>query len=107
MKVLSKKLKDRIFILDEPLKGLGADDAMCLLRLFKGMAKNGATIIMVEHSTIGFLATDYILELGPGKGKYGGELLFQGVIEDFQSTPNWARYKDYVRDYIWGIAKVI
>lgn len=100
IKVLSKKLKDRIFILDEPLKGLGADDAMRLLRLFKGMAKDGATIIMVEHSTTGFLATDYIIELGPGKGKYGGELLFQGTIEDFQNTPNWERYKDYLRQYI-------
>lgn len=100
MRILSKKIKNRVFILDEPLKGLGAEDAMRLLTIFKGMTKEGATIIMVEHSTIGFLATDYIIELGPGKGKYGGELLFQGTIDDFHHTPNWEIYKEHIRNYI-------
>lgn len=94
IKVIGKRTKNKILIFDEPLKGLGISDAIKLLKIFKTMSENGATVIMVEHSVVGFLAVDYVIELGPGKGKLGGGVLYEGWINDFKESAHWEKYKD-------------
>lgn len=94
IKALNKKVKGKTFIFDEPLKGLGGTDAVRLMSLFRSLTDQGATIILVEHSVLGLSGVDYVLELGPGKGKHGGQVLFAGDIETFRRSDHWKAYQD-------------
>ncbi len=70
--------KGEIFILDEPTDGLHLDDVRKLLTLFNEMTDAGNTLILIEHSVDVMKQADYIVELGPGGGEAGGDLLFAG-----------------------------
>lgn len=68
-----------IFIIDEPTDGLHLDDVRKLLVLFNEMTDAGNTLILIEHSIDVMKQADYLIELGPGGGEAGGELLFAGA----------------------------
>jgi excinuclease ABC subunit A len=69
----------RLYILDEPTTGLGADDVERLLALLFRLRDAGATLIVVEHHLDVVKAADWTLELGPGGGPEGGQLVFAGT----------------------------
>lgn len=71
--------KGEIFIIDEPTDGLHLDDIHKLLTLFNEMTDAGNTLILIEHSLDVMKQADYIIELGPGGGEAGGQLLFAGT----------------------------
>lgn len=71
--------KGEIFIIDEPTDGLHLDDVRKLLQLFNEMTDAGNTLILIEHSLDVMKEADYIIELGPGGGEAGGDLLFAGT----------------------------
>ena len=71
--------KGEVFIIDEPTDGLHLDDVHRLLKLFHEMTDAGNTLILIEHSLDVMKEADYIIELGPGGGDKGGELLFAGI----------------------------
>lgn len=71
--------KGEIFIIDEPTDGLHLDDVHKLLQLFNEMTEAGNTLILIEHSTDVMKAADYLIELGPGGGDDGGQLLYAGI----------------------------
>ena len=71
--------KGEIFIIDEPTDGLHLDDIRKLLQLFNEMTDAGNTLILIEHSIDVMKKADYIIELGPGGGESGGQLLFSGT----------------------------
>lgn len=71
--------KGEIFIIDEPTDGLHLDDVRKLLVLFNEMTDAGNTLILIEHSLDVMKQADYIIELGPGGGEAGGDLLFAGT----------------------------
>ncbi len=71
--------KGEIFIIDEPTDGLHLDDIRKLLKLFHEMTDAGNTLILIEHSLDVMKEADYLIELGPGGGDAGGQLLFAGV----------------------------
>lgn len=71
--------KGEVFIIDEPTDGLHLDDVRKLLQLFNEMTDAGNTLILIEHSLDVMKQADYIIELGPGGGEAGGELLFAGT----------------------------
>ena len=71
--------KGEIFILDEPTDGLHLDDVRKLLTLFNEMTDAGNTLILIEHSIDVMKQADFIIELGPGGGESGGQLLFKGT----------------------------
>lgn len=96
IKYIGKKLKHKLFIFDEPLRGLSSINALGILSLFQDLVSQGATVIFIEHNTLGFTVSDYIIELGPGKGKNGGKVMFQGSIEDFVKSNNWNQYKNKI-----------
>jgi len=68
-----------IYVLDEPSIGLHAADNKNLLRTLIELRDRGNTVIVVEHDEDTMLAADQIIELGPGAGEAGGQLLFQGT----------------------------
>ena len=71
--------KGEIFIIDEPSDGLHLDDVRKLLTLFNEMTDAGNTLILIEHSLDVMKQADYLVELGPGGGEAGGQLLFAGT----------------------------
>jgi len=70
-----------VYILDEPSIGLHQRDNARLLKTLRHLTDIGNTLIVVEHDTDTMLASDYIVDIGPGAGVHGGEVVFAGKIE--------------------------
>jgi len=68
-----------VFVLDEPTNGLHLSDVKTLLKLFNELVDQGNSVFVIEHSLDVMKNADYVLELGPGGGNSGGELLFAGT----------------------------
>lgn len=73
-----KSLAERLLILDEPSTGLHPQDLAGLLVVLDRLVRAGGTIVIVEHNTDVIRAADWLIELGPGAGPFGGRLLFAG-----------------------------
>ena len=71
--------KGKTFIIDEPTDGLHLKDVHHLTALFERMVDEGNTVYVIEHNTDVIKAADYVVELGPGAGEAGGEVLYAGV----------------------------
>ncbi len=71
-----------MYILDEPSIGLHQRDNEKLLATLKSLRDMGNTLIVVEHDEETMLAADYIVDIGPGAGVHGGELVFSGTVKD-------------------------
>ncbi|MBQ7690927.1 MAG: excinuclease ABC subunit UvrA [Muribaculaceae bacterium] len=71
-----------VFIIDEPTDGLHLRDVRHLIDLFEQMVDAGNTVYAVEHNTDVIKAADFVVELGPGAGEQGGEVLFAGLPRD-------------------------
>lgn len=74
--------KSAVFVLDEPTDGLHLDDVRKLMILFNRMVDQGNTLYLIEHSLDVMKDSDYIVELGPGGGMDGGDLLFAGTPQE-------------------------
>ena len=71
-----------LFIFDEPTTGLHFDDIKKLLKSFNALLDQGHSIIVIEHNPDVIKCADWIIDLGPGGGTHGGNLVFQGLPED-------------------------
>ncbi|MBF0342722.1 MAG: excinuclease ABC subunit UvrA [Nitrospirae bacterium] len=80
---LSSRLAGTLYVLDEPTVGLHSSDNERIARIINELADQGNTIIIVEHDPEIIGASDWVVELGPGGGKNGGQLVFNGTIDDF------------------------
>ena len=78
---LASYLRDegKIFIMDEPSDGLHAGDIRRILNLFDTMVETGNTIFLIEHNIEMLKSCDWLIELGPGGGATGGEIIFTGT----------------------------
>ena len=76
-----------LYILDEPSIGLHARDTRRLLTTLKSLRDLGNTVVVVEHDEATIRAADYILDLGPGAGKHGGEVVASGTVEQILRSP--------------------
>ena len=76
------------YILDEPSIGLHQKDNDKLLASLKGLRDLGNTLIVVEHDEDTMRAADYIVDIGPGAGSQGGEVVAAGSYEDIINNPN-------------------
>ena len=74
--------RGQVFVIDEPTDGLHLDDIRKLMGVFNRMTDNGNTLIIIEHSLDVMKEADYIVEMGPGGGIHGGQLLFAGTPEE-------------------------
>ncbi|RDE15974.1 MAG: hypothetical protein C4K47_02195 [Candidatus Thorarchaeota archaeon] len=73
-----KKLADRLIILDEPTTGLHPRDLKGLLEVLATLVVAGATVVVVEHNLDIVRAADWVIDLGPGAGPMGGQVVYQG-----------------------------
>jgi excinuclease ABC subunit A len=76
---LGSHLVDTLYVLDEPTIGLHPADTERLLVLLRGLAAAGNTVVVVEHDPAAMRAADWMIELGPGSGAAGGQLVYQGA----------------------------
>jgi len=81
-----QNLKDRLLILDEPSTGLHPADLHGLLLFLDRLVDSGGTVVMVEHNLDIIRAADWLIELGPGAGPAGGQLLFAGPLAELGKT---------------------
>lgn len=77
-----------LYILDEPSIGLHQKDNERLLESLKGLRDLGNTLIVVEHDEDTMRSADYIIDIGPGAGIHGGELVAAGSVDDIISAKN-------------------
>jgi excinuclease ABC subunit A len=83
-----------LYVLDEPSIGLHARDTARLADLCRELAEAGNTVVVVEHDRSFIEAADHVVELGPGSGDRGGEIVFNGSQAEFRAAPHslTARY---------------
>lgn len=75
-----------LYILDEPSIGLHQRDNERLLKTLKRLRDLGNTLIVVEHDEDTMYAADYIIDMGPGAGAHGGEIVAEGTVEDIKKN---------------------
>jgi len=85
--VLSSNLVNTLYILDEPSSGLHPADNVRVLSILQKLKDLKNSLIIVEHEPDFLRAADQIIELGPGAGQAGGEVIFQGNLDDLVSSP--------------------
>lgn len=73
-----------LYILDEPTVGLHVRDTRRLLETLKGLRDMGNTVVVVEHDEESILAADHVIDMGPGAGVHGGEVVFSGLPEEIK-----------------------
>lgn len=90
-----------LYVLDEPTIGLHPRDNDRLIATLKGLRDRGNTVVIVEHDEEMMRAADYIVDLGPGAGREGGRVMYQG---DFKGL---LKAKSLTADYLTGRKKVV
>lgn len=78
---LGSSLVNMLYVLDEPSVGLHPVDVDRLVSTIKGLRNRGNTVVVVEHEEAMLRAADQLIEIGPGAGERGGEVVFQGTLE--------------------------
>lgn len=84
---IGSKLSGVLYVLDEPSIGLHQRDDAKLIHALKEMRDLGNTLIIVEHDEETIRAADYIVDVGPGAGEHGGEIVVSGSLEDVINNP--------------------
>ncbi len=84
---IGSKLRGVLYVLDEPSIGLHARDNDRLLKSLEHLRDLGNTVLVVEHDADTIERADYVIDLGPGAGRLGGELVAHGTPLDIQRTP--------------------
>lgn len=85
---IGSSLMGVLYILDEPSIGLHQRDNHKLLSTLKRLRDLGNTVIVVEHDEDTMLAADHIVDIGPGAGIHGGNVIFSGSVEDIKKCPS-------------------
>jgi excinuclease ABC subunit A len=79
---LGSNLRGVCYILDEPTIGLHARDNRTLMETLRGLKLKGNTVVVVEHDEETIRQAEHIIDLGPGGGKNGGKLVFEGSVDE-------------------------
>ena len=98
---IGSKLSGVLYVLDEPSIGLHQKDNDKLIASLKEMVDLGNTLIVVEHDTDTMLAADYLVDVGPGAGLKGGEIVACGTPQEVMNNP-----KSLTGRYLAGIEKI-
>ena len=98
---IGSRLSGVLYVLDEPSIGLHQKDNEKLINSLKEMRDLGNSLIVVEHDTDTMLAADYLIDIGPGAGEYGGCVMAAGTPEEVMHNPNSLTGK-----YLSGVEKI-
>ncbi len=89
-----------MYVLDEPSIGLHERDTNKLIKTLRALQEKGNTVIVVEHDKETIQAADYIVDIGPNAGKYGGEIVFAGTLKEMNKA------KTLTAKYVTGAKKI-
>ncbi|MBD3823362.1 MAG: excinuclease ABC subunit UvrA [Epsilonproteobacteria bacterium] len=89
-----------MYVLDEPSIGLHERDTMKLIRTLRSLQEKGNTVIVVEHDKETIENADFIVDIGPGAGKFGGEVVFSGRLDALKKA------QTLTADYLYGRKKI-
>lgn len=98
---IGSKLTGVLYVLDEPSIGLHQRDNDRLIQALKDMVDLGNTLIVVEHDEDTIRSADHIVDIGPGAGVHGGEVVVSGTLEDVINCP-----RSLTGDYLSGRKKI-
>ena len=98
---IGSSLMGVLYILDEPSIGLHQRDNDRLLATLKRLRDLGNTLIVVEHDEDTMRAADYIVDVGPGAGVHGGEIVAAGTLEEIEACP-----RSITGQYLSGVKKI-
>ena len=85
---LGSSLVGSLYILDEPSIGLHSRDTDLLIKVLRQLQALGNTVVVVEHDEEIIRAADYIIDIGPKAGRLGGEVVYQGDVDDLKTSSN-------------------
>lgn len=98
---LGNNLVGSLYILDEPSIGLHSRDTDKLIKVLRQLQQQGNTVVVVEHDEEIIRAADYIIDIGPEAGRFGGEVVYEGDMTDLQHGSN-----SYTVRYLLGEEKI-
>lgn len=89
-------LNNLLIVLDEPASGLHQCDVESLWKVLKKVQSRGNTLVLIDHNPALIKKADWVIEMGPGAGEKGGEILFQGTAKEVLGNPvsptgNWIK----------------
>lgn len=91
-----------LYVLDEPSIGLHPDNISGLLNVFKELVAQGNSLVVVDHNVDIIKEADWIIEIGPGSGSEGGQVIAQGTVDKIKDDPN-----SKIAPYLNGSAKLL
>lgn len=99
---LGSSLVGSLYILDEPSIGLHSRDTDRLIRVLRQLQELGNTVVVVEHDEEIMRAADYLIDVGPDAGRHGGEIVFQGDVQQLLKGDAEASssYNSHTVDYL-------
>jgi len=83
---MDKPQNDALFVFDEPSIGLHPSDIRVLLMVFDRLVRNGATVMVIEHDLDIIANADYVIDMGPGGGEYGGRIVAAGTPQQIMAN---------------------
>jgi len=98
---IGSRLSGVLYILDEPSIGLHSRDQLRLILTLKKLRDLGNTVVVVEHDPQTIMAADWVIDIGPGAGKEGGRIMFQGTPKQLLES------KTLTGEYLSGKRKVL
>ncbi len=107
---LGSSLTDVTYVFDEPTIGLHPHDIQRMNDLLLQLRDKGNTVLVVEHKPEAIAIADHVVDLGPGAGTAGGEVVFEGTVEGLRDSDtitgrhldDRASLKESVRDVVGG-----
>lgn len=84
----SARRKRTLFVMDEPTTGLHFDDLIRLVDCFDALIADGHSLLVVEHNPLLMLSADHLIDLGPGAGQHGGQIVAQGPPQQIATHPH-------------------
>jgi excinuclease ABC subunit A len=100
---LGSRLVGACYVLDEPSIGLHSRDTGRLIKILEELRDLGNTILVVEHDSDVMRAADYLIDMGPGAGENGGQVVFEGTLDELR---RWPQHPSLTGQYLRGDRRV-
>lgn len=104
---LGASLVNTLFVMDEPSIGLHPRDVSRLVGVMHDLRDKGNTLLVVEHEEAIIRSSDHVVDIGPGRGEHGGELVFSGELAGLERSRHpRAVHQSLTADYLRGLKKI-